>query len=1073
MNYNIDTLQFPQETNTINNVKEHKENEKLSKNSIASPDIVSSVFEDDDSLKKDLDLSNSLSKSYDHTTKPAELIISDRKSRVIERLRSLRDVSRSRLSSKTDLAKNKHTQLTTKVDTKTTISDIKVTNNSTNIKSVNSNNSPKSSDDLAKSQQTQLTTKVHTKPTITDIKVTNNSTNIKSANSNNIPKSSIEFSRPQQQILTPDNLSPISLKTEVNKDTKEIANSIDITSNIPAETQSRVFPVGFSVNQRSAITSVLVRGNEDGSQAINFQEWLLPYDSVIDALNLKVKSLPSGEYELSAPGYIRKINPNKLRTDKKLGLVFSVSELQTLLNLTVEFNINEYAVELKTPWSTLASDRLFVDTSNTAPMLDGLQGVSAPQFALSAVEQRFSASGGEGFNNNYRGELKAIGTIGGGSWFIQTDQNNLRDLRSWRISQAQFLRQTKPADYIVGSQAPFWLSQGMGDYWGFTTIQRHGFTPNDNNPGAAPDTRQRQQAVTVGKVITGKAEPGTLIRLTQGITSHPIAEVVVDSSGIYRFPDVQVDSRFLASNYRLLLYPRGQLTETPEIRDISFSAVPGQLPQGASSLVISGGMGRQFSGINPGLIGNFSDFRGGIAQRWGVSEDLTVGIGGIYDESFRGLGEVFYQPKGTPLRMAFSGLSGNKSGQWDINTDISYDFSPRARARFASDRNVSRLDFDWRVTNAMTLLGGYDNRDGIFSGFQYIRSHKNSFTSARVTFNSNNFLRWSLSQRLGQTELTSFGNEISTQSQLTYNFSGKSSFDPGHSLYVGYETGNYFDVNNNLTTLGWRYRSPARSLGGGYLWDAQLGYGMGSSGSGIIATLGTNVIPGLRLQGRYQGVSLGSDQSSFSLELVSGFETQRGIKPDEYNRSQYLRTLGGVLVKPYFDDNQNGKRDISEKIYTDNAELLLSLNNQYLKNFQPETKEDGILMQLKPGRYRLDIDPAGNPIDWHAITEALAVDVVAGGYTTVEIPFVRDYTRTGLVTDANGKPVAGVRVEAIQKESGLRRVSVTNSAGVYYLQGLSQGFYTIEVAGKEYASNSMLLEQSSESFKEVNLQLTD
>jgi Carboxypeptidase regulatory-like domain len=1021
MNYNIDAPETPKEINSYKAFQESGKNENLGENPIIPPDLVDFVLKDDDYLKKDLDVPISL-----NTTKSAKMVVSDQRTVLIKRLRSLRDVSRSRLSSKPDLAKKKKVLPLPQIVSKTKISEIKAINNSANSES---------------------------------------------AHSNNIPISLAEFSKPQQQILLPDNLLPRSQKTEIKTEYREKSSSTNLSNDIANKTQLRVFPVGFNVNQRSNITSVLVRGYEDGSQAVNFQEWLLPYDSVIEALNLKVKSLPSGEYELSAPGYIRKINPNKLRTDEKLGLVFSVSELQTLLNLTVEFNINEYAVEFKTPWSTLPSDRLFVDTSNTPPMLDGLQGVSAPSFTLSSVEQRFSASGGKDYNSNYRGELKAIGTIAGGSWFVQTDQSNLRDLRSWKISQAQFLRQTKPADYIIGSQAPFWLSQGVGDYWGFTTIQRRGFTPNDTNPGGAPDTRQRQQAVSIGKVITGKAEPGTLVRLTQSITSRPIAEVMVDSSGIYRFPDIQVDSRFLASNYRLLLYPRGQLTETPEIRDVSFSAVPGQLPQGASSLVISGGMGRQFSGIDSGLIGNFSDFRGGVAQRWGVSEDLTVGIGGIYDESFRGLGEVFYQPKGTPLRMAFSGLSGNKNGQWDINTDISYDFSPRARARFASDRNVSRLDFDWRVTNAMTLLGGYDNRDGAFTGFQYIRSRKNSFTSARVTFNTNNFLRWSLSQRLGQTELTSFGNEISTQSQLNYNFSGKSSFDPGHSLYVGYETGNYFDVSNNLTTLGWRYRSPARSLSGNYLWDAQLGYGMGSSGSGIIATVGTNIIPGVRLQGRYQGVSLGSDQSSFSLELVSGFDTQRGIKPDEYNHSQYLRTMGGILVKPYFDGNHNGKRDSTEEIYKENSELLLVLNNKSLNTFQPETKDDGIFMHLKPGRYRLDVDPGGNPIDWHASTEALAVDVVAGGYTTVEIPFVRDYTRTGLVTDANGKAVAGVRVEAIQQESGLRRVSVTNSAGVYYLQGLSQGSYTIEVAGNKSISNTMLLEQSSESFKEVNLQL--
>lgn len=48
--------------------------------------------------------------------------------------------------------------------------------------------------------------------------------------------------------------------------------------------QPNVFPVGLNVNRRTVFPSILVRGLEDGSQAINFANWLLPYDAVIAAL---------------------------------------------------------------------------------------------------------------------------------------------------------------------------------------------------------------------------------------------------------------------------------------------------------------------------------------------------------------------------------------------------------------------------------------------------------------------------------------------------------------------------------------------------------------------------------------------------------------------------------------------------------------------------------------------------------------------------------------------------------------------------------------------------------------------
>ncbi|MGL4620181.1 MAG: carboxypeptidase-like regulatory domain-containing protein [Chroococcidiopsis sp.] len=87
-------------------------------------------------------------------------------------------------------------------------------------------------------------------------------------------------------------------------------------------------------------------------------------------------------------------------------------------------------------------------------------------------------------------------------------------------------------------------------------------------------------------------------------------------------------------------------------------------------------------------------------------------------------------------------------------------------------------------------------------------------------------------------------------------------------------------------------------------------------------------------------------------------------------------------------------------------------------------------------------------------------------YTPVFISLIPAYTRTGVVTDTQDTPIAGATVEAIGK-SGQRKFSVTNSAGVYYLEGLSQGEYTLTVNG-----NSQLrlkLDASTKPFQELNL----
>ncbi len=272
----------------------------------------------------------------------------------------------------------------------------------------------------------------------------------------------------------------------------------------------------------------------------------------------------------------------------------------------------------------------------------------------------------------------------------------------------------------------------------------------------------------------------------------------------------------------------------------------------------------------------------------------------------------------------------------------------------------------------------------------------------------------------------------------------------------------------NSLTLGWVYRSEQRAVDGSYLWEAKLGYGMGSQGNGIISSLSTAILPGLLLRSQYQGISLTTDQPSFSINLVSSLNFQRGIAPGN-GRSDYLRTQGGLLIQSFFDSNGNGKRDHKEKFYTENPELMFLLNNKQLKSFKLEYQGDRLLVRLPPGRYRLDFDPSGFPPDWQATTNALAVDVVAGSYTPMIIPLVRSYICSGVVTDAQNNPVAGATIEAIQLDTNKRRFSVTNSAGVYYLEGLEQGNYILQINGQP--GGKLKLDAASESLKELNLQI--
>jgi hypothetical protein len=176
------------------------------------------------------------------------------------------------------------------------------------------------------------------------------------------------------------------------------------------------------------------------------------------------------------------------------------------------------------------------------------------------------------------------------------------------------------------------------------------------------------------------------------------------------------------------------------------------------------------------------------------------------------------------------------------------------------------------------------------------------------------------------------------------------------------------------------------------------------------------------------------------------------------------------MIQPFLDLNNNGKLDPGEKVTMENVEELLTINGLTLASYHPEVKSNRLLLRLPPNKYRLDLDPAGFPINMQSTIDAYAVETQAGAYTVVQIPLVRSYSLSGILTDENGQPFAGARIEAIGKNPGQRKFSVTNEAGVYYLEGLAQGNYTIQINGVPTA-RSVELDGVSESLQELNLKM--
>lgn len=797
-----------------------------------------------------------------------------------------------------------------------------------------------------------------------------------------------------------------------------------------------------AINGKIALTSISAIVNNQppqqigvqaellGERAIELEQWLLPFDATLKLLEIQQRQLPSTEIELTAPYLLVKLNPLQLKSHPQFGRAISIGELQKLPGLKVEFDGKAIALKFN---YTLPKNPPKPVTVAPQVSLDGLASVNPPTVDLSAIQERINLSGSANNELNAQGEFKAVGTILGSSWYLRVDQPKLSNLLTWGLSDTVIINQNPSADWISGSQTPFWRRQGnpTGAYWGVTTIQRQDFAPPTSLYGGDFVPNERLQSNQLGRTVIGQAQPGTVVRLVRGFSTEVVGQTLVDSSGIFRFENVQVSNGGeFGSNYRLLLYPRGQLTADPQVRDVTFTTVPGQLPVGSSAWIASAGV--NYNRVPNNFIGDFDRLQGGVGYRRGINESVTVGGGLIYDPMVRGVGELFWQPTGVPLQASISAVTGDR---WDMVSNVNYKPAKNLNANFSSDKFSSRADVNWQAAPQFTATSKYDSQSGVAIGGNYNFSlAPRSNSNLQGTFDSNSFLRWSASHQQDNWQLRLQGNEISLNSEVSYRIPAPVG---SSQIVANYQTSNS-GFSTTLGQLTWRYQSP--------ILQSELGYGWSGFGAGVNAGLGLTLSPGLQLLGRYQGISAFTNQTSFSLELQSSLELQGGVRVAN-TRVEDLRTRGGIVIQPFLDRNGNGKQDSGEEGYWHRE--LVTLDKQPLNPGRTTQLPGRVEIKAAPGSYRLDLNLTRLPPHWRSSVDSLRVNVALGSYTSVPIPLVPIYTVTGIVSNPAGQPVPNTQVIAVHiSGTGAKRTVTTKADGSYAIEDLAPGNYQISTPGQ-------------------------
>jgi hypothetical protein len=839
-----------------------------------------------------------------------------------------------------------------------------------------------------------------------------------------------------------------------------IFDAAAIPAAVVGDASSTIEPQIIKIGQITAIVNnappqqLSVNGEIDrlNQQPIEIDRWLLPFDATLKLLGIEQQQLPNGEIELKSAYLQVRLDARRWQSHPQLGRAISIGELRKLPGVNVEFDERE--IDLKFSYTLPKNPPKPVATPPKVS-LDGLPAIDPPTANLSALQQRVNLSGSQNNQLNTQGEFKSVGTLYGSSWYLRVDQPKLANLLTWGLSDAVVINQNPSADWIAGSQAPFWRRQGnpIGSYWGVTTIQRENFTPTNSLSGGDIVPNERLQSSQLGRTVVGQAQPGTVVRLVRGFGTEVVAQALVDSSGVFRFENVPVSNEGgFGNNYRLFLYPSGQLTADPQIQDVNFTTVPGQLPVGAGAWIASAGV--NYNRVPNGFIGNFDGLQGGVAYRRGISEALTVGGGVIADPlAVRGASEIFWQPTGVPLRASVSAVTGNR---WDVVSNLNYQPTPKFNANFKSDRFSSRADLSWQVAPQFTASSNYDSLSGVAIGGNYNFSLvPKSSTTIQGTVDTNSFIRWSANHQQNDWQLRFQGNEISFNSEISYRLPAPTGVSQNLVANYQFTRSIVQAVPTTLSQLSWRYRSSSL--------QSELGYGWSGFGRGANASIGMTVTPGLQLLGRYQGISAFTNQQSFSIEVQSTIDLQGGLRATTA-RVEDLRTSGGIAIQPFFDRNGNGKLDPGEESYWHSE--LITLDKKAIDPAQSNKLADRVEVRMAPGSYRLDLHRQRLPPNWRTATDSLRVNVALGSYTNIPIPLTPIYTVKGIVADADGKPVPDTEVIVTHlTDPELKRSTTTTADGSYQFEDLALGAYQVSLSGRSQpaiitiVSNSPVIQQ--------------
>ncbi|MBW4534891.1 MAG: hypothetical protein KME09_13230 [Pleurocapsa minor HA4230-MV1] len=297
------------------------------------------------------------------------------------------------------------------------------------------------------------------------------------------------------------------------------------------------------------------------------------------------------------------------------------------------------------------------------------------------------------------------------------------------------------------------------------------------------------------------------------------------------------------------------------------------LALGSASLTVSGGGNHNLAkpvtldrGFN--AVPEFEDFRAGITYHHGITQQLTMGVGFVYENALVGFTQLTYDGDILPIKATIS-LLAQESGI-DFHTHIRFQPSSNFVANYYSDAEKQKFDVNWGVYPGLTLVARGNTKAKYYSAGIKVAIHNDYFSlSATAALDHEQNLQWQLNSQIGGLQFTYNGNQNKSNLELSSQLLDSDNFGIQCSAFVKYQNVSGKKEQQEFIVWGAKIHSQTQVSPNQHQWNFELGYGTSSEGNGLIANGTIALQPDLFLKLGYQEISAISDETKVKLQLSS------------------------------------------------------------------------------------------------------------------------------------------------------------------------------------------------------------